>query len=239
MQNVWRSIEKGITGGPYVLWVMFIAVCGLVLGAWFFAEDYQSSRQGIQLLETIFALSTVNYQWTYSLMSIAPQIGQVLFIALFSVNIKKNWWAAVVAAAWFLLDFISDVQDRSGGHFIELTPAGIQHVNWDARTIVASVETFFFFTIGSELFLTASVALIITLFSSAVSEYVKLRGEVKRELRKAREILNEDSRERPTRPRNDDNVRYGPTAVNSEGFPMGQPVRMPRQQTNARQRVQR
>lgn len=225
MQNVWRSIEKGITGGPYVLWVMFIALCGLVLGIWFFVEDYESSRQGIQLLEVVFALTSVNYPATYGFMSIAPQIGQVLFFALFTINIKKNWWAAIVALAWFCLDFASDVQDRSNGHFIELTTSGVQAINWDARTIVSAVETFFFFTIGSELFLTASVALLITLFPASVGEYVKMRNNIKKELAKAAKTLKETDQD-VSRQR-----KQGGRSMRFNNDGMGQPVRDTRQQT--------
>lgn len=216
MQNIWRSIEKGITGGPYVLWVMFIALCGVILGGWFFWEDYQSSRQGIQLLEQVFGLNTVNHPWTYGFMSIAPQIGQILFLALFTINPKKNWWAGAVALAWFGLDFTSDVQDRSAGHLIVLSATGFNQVNFDTKTAVAAIETFFFFTVGSELFLTAGVALIITLFPASVGEYVKMRNNIKRELAKAAKQLKETDRETAR-----------PMRTNSDG--MGRPVRETRQ----------
>lgn len=186
MANIFDEVGNKIKGGPFVLWVCWLCLAMFIIGALHFAEDTVSSRNGITLLEKTFTIKPVNINFVYWTLSLTPQIGQTVLSYMFFLDRKKNRWALILAAAFFLVDFISDVEDRSNQHFL---PAG-GGINIDATTIVASIFTLMAYTIGSELFLSVSTGMFLTLFRDAIKQFGILYAGVANEWADAKVQIN-------------------------------------------------
>lgn len=173
-------------GSPFVIWVVFLTVVMFVIGILFFVEDTISSRNGIAQLEAVFGVKPVNFYATYWALSIAPQVAQVVLFYLYLTDNRKNRWALGVAAVFFILDFASDLQDRSGGRFLPLTGG----INLDASTAVAAGFTLLFFSVGSELFVSVSVGLFLVLFADSITQYAILVVQIKNAWKQARDKID-------------------------------------------------
>lgn len=196
MTNVFQAAYSRLKNSTLIVWIAFAAILLFIFSLNLFAEDAKSSRDGIALLELAFGIQPVNYAVTYWTMSVLPQVVQIVFMYMFLVDIRKNWWAAVVVGVFFLIDFISDVQDRSNQHLFPLEGG----INLDATTLSAVMITFLFFTLGSELFLTASVGLLLEIFPDALEQTAILWARVKDAFRSAGRIASGRSRSRPDTP---------------------------------------
>lgn len=185
-QNVFRKIEEWASG-PFIIWVFFAACFLWGIGANHFVEDTYSSYLGLQDIESIYGLVPATWEFTYWTMSLAPQIGQIMFGYLYLSDTKSNKWAALVTAALFLMDFGADVYHRSGcGYVIDQVTSD---PNWsrgiidcglgfNAKTAWAAGLTLVYFTFGSETFLTVSTGVILTTFPKAVIAGKKVAHDI-------------------------------------------------------------
>jgi len=196
MTNVFQAAYSRLKNSTLIVWIAFAAIILFFSSLNLFIEDAKSSRDGIALLELAFGVQPVNYAITYWTMSVLPQVVQIVFMYMFLVDIRKNWWAAAVVVVFFLIDFISDVQDRSNQHLFPLDGG----VNVDATTMSAVLLTFLFFTLGSELFMTASVGLLLEIFPDALEQTARLWARVRDAFRSASRIASGRQRSRPETP---------------------------------------
>lgn len=226
MANVFDDVGNKIKGGPFVLWVCLLCMAMFVIGVAHFIEDTVSSRNGLALLEQTFLIKPVNINFVYWTLSLTPQIGQTVLSYMFFLDRKKNKWALALAIAFFLVDFISDVEDRSNQHFL---PVG-GGVNLDSTTLVASILTLMAFTVGSELFLSVSTGMFLTLFRDAIKQFGILYAGVIKEWADARVEINDALRRvdnsRPPK-------QSGQPQQQKGGGGMNNPVRQPQSNGNS------
>ena len=173
MSNLFDNAAKKLRNSSFVLQVMVISVlmfgCSLVL----MYEDWYSSYNGFKQLEAVFGVNPANSELAYMVISIVPQIGQIGFFYLYAMDTRRKW-ALGVAAMFFFIDLTADVQDRSSGQFIAMTPEGINIVTAPA-TWVSVFISIGWYTVGSELFFTAGGGLILAAFPDAVKALTDLR----------------------------------------------------------------
>lgn len=186
MSNLFDQFAGKLRGSPFVIWVVLLTVVMFLIGINFFVEDTVSSRNGIAQLEAVFGVKPVNFQITYISLSIAPQVAQVVLLYMFFTDNKKNRWALVIAALFFALDFVSDLQDRSNGHFLPLTGG----INLDTQTAVSAGFTLMAYTIASEMFVSVSVGLFLVLFADSITQYAILVVQIKNAWKQARDKID-------------------------------------------------
>lgn len=180
MSNLFQSLSKNIRGSSFVVWITILAFFAMFIGLVHFVEDTYSSYLGIGHLERVFGLKPTNYQITYFTMSIAPQVGQIIFAYMWLSDRKKNWWAGLIAVGFFAVDFVADLQDRSNGLLFPSDGTTMQE-HLDA-VVLSALLTFGYFTIGSELFITAGAGLILELFNDAVEQAAKIYVSLRKAL---------------------------------------------------------
>lgn len=200
-RNLWETVTVGVRGGPMSLFLFLVGFVAGIVGIILSWEDFVSSYYGIISLQTAFGIQAVSEAWVLYVMAATPWIGQVTFFGLWSLDTKR-WWALLVSLVWFALDFLSDVQFRSGETFIPLEGGQMQMTT---AIYVSAAMTFLYFTIGAELFVTASSALVVTLFPDAVREVASMRGRMKRGLSDAARTWRDTDRQerqaaRPAQP---------------------------------------
>lgn len=191
MSNLFEQVSAKIRDSSFVIWVQFLAMAAFMIGLVHFFEDTASSRMGLAQLETAFGMKPAIYPIAYATMSLAPQVGQVVFMYMWLVNRRKNWWALVVAALFFLVDFIADVQARSGG---TLFPVGGGAEAEPIVLLVTSLITLLYFTIGSELFITAGVGLSLELFNDSLQQLIVIYIRYRQIIQDARTQLQRVNR---------------------------------------------
>lgn len=218
-RNLWDTVAKEVRSSSLALFLFVIGFAAGVIGLVLSWEDFVSSYYGLISLQQAFGINAVSADWVLYVMAVAPWVGQVAFIGLWTLDMDRKW-ALAVGIIWFLLDFVSDVQYRSAGTFIPLESGDIQ-VN--TVVVISAVMTFLYFTVGAELFVTASSALVVTLFPDAVREVAAIRARSKKAVGEARRTWKNTDREehdrRPQQPMN--------------GNPYAQPVRDPIHQVHS------
>ncbi len=172
MSNVFEQIRKKWESSPYILYIFLLTVFIVLAGVVLFAEDGKSSREGFEQLEHVFGVKFGNWPITYWVIGFVPQVAQVFFLFFYMMDTKKNKWALAVVALFLVIDFISDVQDRSGN---QLFPVDGTEANLPA-VLVAAGYTITFITIGSELFLSAGIGVLLAIWSPARAQFRKQRG---------------------------------------------------------------
>lgn len=186
-QNIWDTLSSKVRGGPMSLSMFGIALVAFVIGASLSLEDWMSSYEGLLYLEQAFGVRTVSWEWMRLVMAITPWVGQIVFLGLWSLDTSRKW-ALAAAILWFVLDFISDVQFRSDAMLFPLDGSGME---LNRTVLVSALLTFIYFTIGAELFITASSAMVVTLFPDAIKEFAKLRASITVAFRDAERILKQ------------------------------------------------
>lgn len=172
MSDMFSQAHQKWGNTTYVLWVFGVSILLFLIGIVTQIEDTISSLEGLRLLEQTYQITPAKHEITYYALSIAPQVAQIAFFFLFVLDTKKNWWAGLIAAAAFLIDFALDVQFRSSAWLF--SPSGI-HV--DTRVTVAAVLSFIFFTIGSEVFISIGFGMVINLWKPAAAQFDRLMNE--------------------------------------------------------------
>lgn len=145
--------------GPLLIVTCFFSFMAVIIGINLFIEDTSTSYYGLQKIEELYGVRASIYPITYLSMSITPQIGQILFYYIFLSDMKKNRWALFVALGMFAVDFVADVYWRSHGN-----------ITLSANTGAASSLTFFFFTIGAELFISVGFGIFFSTLGPAIKE---------------------------------------------------------------------
>jgi len=172
-RNLWDTIAQRTRGGAMVLTFFISGLAAFILSIVLSFEDTLSSLHGIRSIEQAFNLNIVTYEIVLWFMALAPQVGQMVFGALWTLDTSKRW-PLVVLLFWFLFDFVADVQYRSAG---QLFPLG-GGINLGSDVMVAASMTFVYFTIGAELFMVAGSALILTLYPDARKQWAILRRRI-------------------------------------------------------------
>lgn len=178
MTNVFEQIRVKWQDSPYIIYVFALALFLFLSGVILFAEDAKSSRDGFEALEIAFGVEFGNWPITYWVLGFIPQVAQVFFMYLFLMDTKKNYWALAIVALFFTIDFISDVQDRSGQQLFPLDGSD-PHLFTPAIAVAASY-TLTFITIGSELFLSATVGVLLAIWPHVVNQLGLQRNQVRR-----------------------------------------------------------
>lgn len=186
-QNIWDTLSSKVRGGPMSFSMFGIALVAFVIGFSLSLEDWMSSYEGLLFLEQAFGVRTVSWEWMRLVMAITPWVGQIVFLGLWSLDTSRKW-ALAAAILWFVLDFISDVQFRSDAMLFPLDGSGME---LNRTVLVSALLTFIYFTIGAELFITASSAMVVTLFPDAIKEFAKLRASITVAFRDAEKILRD------------------------------------------------
>lgn len=159
MSNMFDQTRQKWGDSAYVIWVFTVGAVLLLIGIVLFVEDMMSSLQGIQQLEAVYNIDPVNMEITYYAIALSAQVAQVAFMFLFLIDTRKNRWALGVVAFFFIIDLVSDIQDRSGSWLFSTNG-----IHLDARTGVATMMSLVFFTIGSELFISTGLGLALALY---------------------------------------------------------------------------
>jgi len=173
-------------GSPFVIWIVLLTMVMFLIGINFFLEDVESSRNGIAQLEAVFGVKPVNYSITYISLSIAPQVGQIVLFYLYLTDTRKNKWALAAAGVFFALDFISDLQDRSNGHFLPMTGG----INMDMQTAVSAGFTLMAYTVSSEMFISVSIGIFLVLFADSITQYAVMVVQIKNAWKQARDKID-------------------------------------------------
>lgn len=188
MSNFFDVFAKKFKDSPVVIWVHVLSWLLFFAGVLLTVEDVASSRYGIQMLEQAYGIKPVNFPIMYWVISVVPTLATVVFFYAYLVE-PKIWYIGV--AIWFaLMDNIADIQMRTGGQFI--TPEGL---NFDATTVIGGLLSLSFYTIGSELFLSTSVGLILVTFVYTVEQYKKQAIQIGRAVTNARREIGEANRQ--------------------------------------------
>lgn len=191
-QNIWQSLNQKVQRGPMALFFFSIGLAALIVGVFCSYEDSVSSYHGLQSLQSAYGLRPASHPFIVYVMSVTPQIGQMVFFALWTLDTSRRW-ALGVAILWFALDFVSDIQYRSADTFIPM--GGGANIQWDIETLMSAALTLLFFTVGAELFLTAGIAIVTTLFGDAVQALADMYVGIGKAIRAARETLKKANRE--------------------------------------------
>ena len=150
--SIFDSIKSYVSGSPLAGWVLILAILTLIIGINGFIEDTYSSYTGVQMIETTFGVRPASWEFTYWAMSLFFQVVTVLAFFTYLSDRDKNWIALWISMSAQAVDFIADVWYRSNGTFSMV------------NTVVSTVMTFVFFTIGSEVALTFGFGLTSKLF---------------------------------------------------------------------------
>jgi hypothetical protein len=167
MSNVFEQIRSKWHNSPYIIYIFILALFIVISGLVLFFEDGKSSRDGFEQLEHVFGVEFGNWGITYWVIGFIPQVAQIFFMYLFLMDTKKNRWALGVVAMFFTIDFISDVQDRSGR---QLFPVNGTTTSVPA-IMIASAYTITFITIGSELFISAGIGVLLAIWPHALAQF--------------------------------------------------------------------
>lgn len=169
MTNLFEQIRRKWHDSPYILYIFGLAVFVFLAGCWLFLEDAKSSRDGFEILEAVFGVQFGNWPLTYWVIGFIPQVAQVFFMYLFLIDPRKNWWALAIVGLFFSIDFISDVQDRSGSQLFPMTGGGPKFLS--PAVWIASAYTITFITIGSELFISAAIGVLLATWPHALAQF--------------------------------------------------------------------
>jgi hypothetical protein len=172
-RNLWQTLEQKVTNGPMALSVFIAGLAAFILSIVLSAHDFYSSLEGLISLQDAFRMQETAWPIALYFMAAAPQVGQVVFLALWSLDTERKW-ALGAALFWFIGDFASDVQYWSAATLFPMDGM----VRGDPSTLlVSSLFTLAYFTIGAELFMIAGSAIILTLYPEAKRQWRRLWKE--------------------------------------------------------------
>ena len=146
---------RRVKDSPWAIIMLAIAIWGLWIAVNLTYEDYSTSLAAYNEIPTRKINSDVVAQAAW-----LPQLIPVLFGFMFMRDTKRSGFAWV-SIAILGLDMFTDVWFKTMG----------LNFKW---TMVGLVETFFVYTIGSEVLLTVTVSIVMYLFKPAVFQLIAL-----------------------------------------------------------------
>ncbi len=155
------------TEGALTIIVFLASITMFLIGVNLFAEDTYTSYMGLQTYQATFGLTLNAWPITFWSESLLPQVGQVVFFYIFFSDMKKNWWALIIAFGLLTIDFYADLYYRTSG-IISFDSESIR------RTVAGGVVTLFYFTIGAELFISIGFGLAMTTMAPAIKNFKQL-----------------------------------------------------------------
>lgn len=161
------------TEGALTIIVFISSMMMFLIGINLAVEDTYTSYMGLQAYQSTFGLTLNAWPITFWSESLLPQVGQIVFFYIFFSNMKKNWWAALIALGLLCVDFYADIYYRTGG--VLSLNEGVEL----RRTIAGGVITLFYFTIGAELFISIGFGLAMTTMAPAIRNFKQLISEQK------------------------------------------------------------
>lgn len=169
MSDVFEKVVVKYRGTPSALVLFGVSLIMLLIGLNHFFEDVYSSYIGLVSIEQHFRLNVQMWEWTYWTMSGSLQVATMVFFYVFLADTSKRWaWFVAVGAQ--LIDFLSDLWFRSNGAMF---------TDWGV-TVVGGLITFFFFTVGSEVFISFGFGICLKLAAPAVSQWKIFRTAIQR-----------------------------------------------------------
>lgn len=235
-QNLWVTLRSKIKDGPMALSIFLIGFMALMLGLIFSWSDYLSSLYGLLSLMDVFTLRIAGGDWVIKAMAMAPQVGQMVFISLYTLDTSRRW-ALAAAGMWFALDFISDIQYNSGNTFLPQSGG----IGTTTTVGVAAGINIMWFSVGAELFLVAGSAIVLTLLTDAIREMYHIWYGIGKAVsdgksqakggKPGNQQSNQPGNQQSNRnqPQGNRNQPQGNRGGNQRGnaMPAGQPVRSP------------
>ena len=166
INNLFILVHKK-TEGALTIIVFLSSITMFLIGVNLFAEDTYTSYMGLQAYQATFGLTLNAWPITFWSESLLPQVGQIVFFYIFFSDMKHNWWALLIALGLLVVDFYADIYYRTGG---------ILSIEGDnmRRTIAGGVITFFYFTVGAELFISIGFGLAMTTMAPAIKNFKNL-----------------------------------------------------------------
>ena len=171
INNLFVLVHKK-TEGALTIIVFLSSFMMFLIGVNLAVEDTYTSYMGLQAYQATFGLVLNAWPITFISESLLPQVGQIVFFYIFFSNVRKNWWALLVALFMLVIDFYADVYYRTGG-MLSLDEANMR------RTIAGGIVTLFYFTIGAELFISIGFGLAMTTMAPAIKNFKMLVSEQK------------------------------------------------------------
>jgi len=158
--SAFTRVADKLRDSKFVIPVTLAVMLGVIIGAFAFYEDYQSSLHGYQLLPT-----RKSGQEVVQVIALLPQVGQIIFFYMFGNSIETtpsgkrriNYIYFTVAFFLLLFDLGTDIYFKA---------SGMPLVVW----VIAFVESITVFTIGSEMLLTVSLGLFFELAPEALKQ---------------------------------------------------------------------
>lgn len=147
--SAFTKAASRLQDSKFVIPITLAVMVGIIIGAFAFYEDYQSSLHGYALLPT-----RKSGQEVMQVIALLPQVGQIIFFYMFGNSIETlpggkrriNYLYFIIAFFLLLFDLGTDMYFKASG-----MPVGV----W----VIAFVESITIFTIGSEMLLTASLGI--------------------------------------------------------------------------------
>ena len=171
INNLFLTVHRK-TQGTLTIITFLASLAMLLIGINLFIEDTYTSYMGLQEYQAHFGLSLAIWPITYWSESLVPQIGQIVFFYVFFSDMKKNWWAALVAFSLLLVDFYADLYHRTQGSLSLSTLT-------EERTIAGGIITLFFFTVGAELFISMGWGISMTTLAPAINQTKKIIKDIR------------------------------------------------------------
>lgn len=148
MSNLFKSMNANVSHILIFIWPLSI-VLGC-LAAILMIEDYATSRAGYLALPTE-KLNTSGY--VILAVAALPQVGQLVLYQIFARDTRKGW-AMLLAGIFFLVDIGTDAWFKSSSL-------------WSMMPL-AILESFFIFTLGSEVLFTIAIGFVVEAFGDFV-----------------------------------------------------------------------
>lgn len=147
MTNVFRTMAGNAKG--FILFAWPLGLLLMALSVVLMVEDYQTSRAGYEMLPT----HKVNSGLVIFCVAALPQLAQIVLFFIFGRDTKKGW-ALILAGIFFAADLGTDAWYKSGGAW-GLLP-------------LATVESLFIFTLGSEVLFSIAAGFVAETFADFV-----------------------------------------------------------------------
>lgn len=167
INNLFVLVHKK-TEGALTIIVFISSMMMFLIGINLAVEDTYTSYMGLQAYQATFGLTLNAWPITFWSESLLPQVGQIVFFYVFFSDVRKNWWALIIALGLLCVDFYADIYYRTGG--ILSLNEGVEL----RRTIAGGVITLFYFTIGAELFISIGFGLAMTTMAPAIKNFKQL-----------------------------------------------------------------